>query len=131
VLRYLRVAHIVVQIPPTAKNVAKMPKTVLGTSTDTVSELNYICFRNDCEISTYLLSVLGISYCVNFEKLGKMEGNGSVRFPGRAIIGELWVNGYLSCSYCSLAGLTGPCIAQESSGEHDCVSVDRSPFQCG
>lgn len=38
-LRYLRVAHIVAQIPPTAKTVAKMPNTVLGTSTDTVSKL--------------------------------------------------------------------------------------------
>jgi hypothetical protein len=34
VLRYLRAAQIVAQIPPTAKSVAKMPKTVLGMSTD-------------------------------------------------------------------------------------------------
>jgi len=36
------------------------------------------------KVSTCLLSLLGLSFCVNLEKLGKMEGNGSVGFSGRA-----------------------------------------------
>jgi hypothetical protein len=89
VLRYLRVAQIVAQIPPTAKNVAKMPKTVLGTSTDTVSKLNYIFYRSDCE-SLYLpLALLGLSYCVNSKKMGEREGTGSVRLSTFRVVNLL------------------------------------------